>query len=37
MNKSYVNNKYDILFNKIWLNEGLLPYYLIFIYIYMYV
>ena len=40
LNKSFVNNKYGISFNKICINEGLLPNYThthvcIYIYIYM--
>ena len=35
LNKSFVNNKYGISFNKICINEGLLPNYTnIYIYIY---
>ena len=35
LNKNFVNNKYGISFNKICINEGLLPNYInIYIYIY---
>ena len=34
LNKNFVNNKYGISFNKICINEALLPNYTIYIYIY---